>query len=278
MSPPRSISALEPHQSLRVDRFVAPLAHQATRPAAHPHATICLCLSGSGVFWMGCGYRVQPGHLILVPEGAAHGLQESKDLELLGLSICGSAMAPPWGPPLRVALEAVQAGAPAVKVLGHQHASVQGILEQLQSDLDGGAQADELAAQGALCQLTAQILRAQALPTLSPEKLQSQWVAQALAFLQRGATQGVGLQAVAEHVGRAPNHVASTIKARTGRTVMEWVIDARMANSRRLLSQSDANIEQIANRCGYKSPSHFQRSFRRAHGMSPGKWRALHRS
>lgn len=75
----------------------------------------------------------------------------------------------------------------------------------------------------------------------------------------------------------SPTHVATTIKTHIGRTVVQWVTDARMATSRNLLSQSDANVEEVARRSGYKSPSHFQRSFKRAHGVSAGQWRSLQR-
>lgn len=51
------------------------------------------------------------------------------------------------------------------------------------------------------------------------------------------------------------------------------IINSRIENARRLLSETAYTIEQIAERCGYNSIVHFSRQFKQATGLAPSKWR-----
>jgi AraC-like DNA-binding protein len=70
--------------------------------------------------------------------------------------------------------------------------------------------------------------------------------------------------------------VASLVKKATGVTVVGWITRARMSDCRQLLLHTEESVEVIAERCGFASPSHFHRAFKRAHGMPPGEWRRAH--
>ena len=97
-------------------------------------------------------------------------------------------------------------------------------------------------------------------------------------MIEARAPDGISLQDVADQVGRAPAHVAAMMKQHTGRTVVAWITHARMAHARQLLSSSEENIHQIATQLGFASPSHFHRTFRRWHEMTPAQWRRAHRT
>ena len=40
-----------------------------------------------------------------------------------------------------------------------------------------------------------------------------------------------------------------------------------------MLAQTNLTMEEIADRCGYNSPVHFSRQFRKCTGYAPSKWR-----
>jgi AraC-like DNA-binding protein len=103
-------------------------------------------------------------------------------------------------------------------------------------------------------------------------------VARALEFVHRRGATGISLRDVASHVARSPAHVASLVKTATGVTVVGWITRARLSEGRQLLLHTDESIEAIAERCGFASPSHFHRAFKRAHGAPPGEWRRAHRT
>lgn len=83
----------------------------------------------------------------------------------------------------------------------------------------------------------------------------------------------VSLRDVARAVSLTPGHLTTVVRRKTGRTVVEWVKERRMAEARRLLVGTDLSVEEVGRRCGYNDPTHFVRTFRRAHGVTPLGWR-----
>ncbi|BBY42390.1 hypothetical protein A5765_22745 [Mycolicibacterium celeriflavum] len=55
--------------------------------------------------------------------------------------------------------------------------------------------------------------------------------------------------------------------------MQEWIIERRMAESRRLLADTDLSIQEVARQVGIADPGYFSRQFRRMHGTSPRSWR-----
>jgi AraC-like DNA-binding protein len=102
-------------------------------------------------------------------------------------------------------------------------------------------------------------------------------VAESISFIERHCLGPLTLQHVASAIGRSPAYVTTAVKRATGKTVVEWIIDGRMSEARRLLRHSDEKIDAIAERVGYADPTHFIRMFRRAHGVTPAQWRSARR-
>jgi AraC family transcriptional activator of pobA len=81
------------------------------------------------------------------------------------------------------------------------------------------------------------------------------------------------LRDVAADVGLSGGHLTTVVRRRTGRTVLDWILERRLAAARSLLLQSDLTVEAIALRVGFDDPAYFSRRFRHAHGVPPGAWR-----
>lgn len=54
---------------------------------------------------------------------------------------------------------------------------------------------------------------------------------------------------------------------------MRYIRDQRMRAARRELQSPYSLIKEVAVVCGYPDVNHFVRTFRKAHGLSPGQWR-----
>jgi AraC family transcriptional activator of pobA len=78
---------------------------------------------------------------------------------------------------------------------------------------------------------------------------------------------------VATAVGLTPGYLTTLVRRRTGRTVLDWILERRMAAARGLLLGTDMSAEAIAGRVGFADPTYFSRRFRSYHGASPGRWR-----
>jgi AraC family transcriptional activator of pobA len=79
---------------------------------------------------------------------------------------------------------------------------------------------------------------------------------------------------VAAAVGLSPGYLTTLVRQKTGRTVLDWILERRMAAARQLLLATDLSAEAIAQRVGFTDPAYFNRRFRRYHGFAPGRWRA----
>jgi AraC-like DNA-binding protein len=86
-------------------------------------------------------------------------------------------------------------------------------------------------------------------------------------------TERLTLRDVAAAVGLSGGYLTTVVRERTGRTVVDWILERRLAAARALLLGSDLTVEAIALRVGFEDPAYFSRRFRLAHGCAPGAWR-----
>jgi AraC family transcriptional activator of pobA len=119
---------------------------------------------------------------------------------------------------------------------------------------------------------------ARASAVTSTAGLQPTLVGDALRFIERNCLRPISLRDVAAAVNKSSSYVATTVKAATGKTVMEWIIAGRLAEARNRLLHTDELIDVIAERVGYADPTHFIRLFRRTHDATPAAWRSRQRA
>jgi AraC family transcriptional activator of pobA len=98
-------------------------------------------------------------------------------------------------------------------------------------------------------------------------------LAEVFSFVEDRYRECVSLKDVARAVSLSPGHLTTVVRRKTGRTVVEWIAERRLAQARRLLVETDLAVEEVGHRVGYNDPTYFVRSFRRAHGMTPLGWR-----
>lgn len=98
-------------------------------------------------------------------------------------------------------------------------------------------------------------------------------LADVFAVIDRRHAGPLSLRDVAREVGMTPGHLTTVVRRRTGRTVVEWIIERRMAEARGLLAGTDLPVAEVASRVGVSDPGYFSRLFSRAHGVSPRDWR-----
>lgn len=79
---------------------------------------------------------------------------------------------------------------------------------------------------------------------------------------------------LANLVGMSEASFARKFKLRTGQSPMAFVKQARMRAALVHLHEGRLSLGEIAVRCGFADQAHFSRVFRKAHGKTPGKYRA----
>jgi AraC family transcriptional activator of pobA len=98
-------------------------------------------------------------------------------------------------------------------------------------------------------------------------------LADVFAVIEERFREQLSLREVARAVNLTPAYLTTAVRRRTGRTVLEWILERRMAEARRLLVTTDRSVHEIALEVGYGDPGYFVRSFRRVHAVTPLAWR-----
>ncbi|MFG3406774.1 helix-turn-helix domain-containing protein [Streptomyces sp. NPDC048142] len=117
-------------------------------------------------------------------------------------------------------------------------------------------------------------------------------------YLDRSLPEEIGSDPLAEVVSWALEHLheqfdVETLAARaymsrrtfdrrfrslTGSAPLQWLITQRVLQAQRLLETSDYSVDEVAGRCGFRSPVALRGHFRRQLGSSPAAYRAAYRS
>ena len=98
-------------------------------------------------------------------------------------------------------------------------------------------------------------------------------LARVFGFIEERYREPISLRDVARAVGLTPGHLTTVVGRKTGRTVLEWIAERRMAEARRLLVETDLTVGEVGRRVGYADERYFARVFRRGHSVTPLGWR-----
>lgn len=92
-------------------------------------------------------------------------------------------------------------------------------------------------------------------------------------FAEARLGQHLSLAEWADTIGLSPGDFTRRFQQRTGVAPYTWFLDRRIAAAKRLMTQSDMPLVEIALDAGFCSQSHFTEAFRRRVGSTPGRWR-----
>lgn len=95
-------------------------------------------------------------------------------------------------------------------------------------------------------------------------------------ILDRELAKPPSLGDLATRVGCSPEHLARVFRASYGFSVRDWTTRRRVEAAKRLLTQGDRQIGDIAQELGFCDASHFARSFKQATTTTPARFRASH--
>ncbi|GAB2475172.1 helix-turn-helix domain-containing protein [Xylanimonas ulmi] len=98
-------------------------------------------------------------------------------------------------------------------------------------------------------------------------------VRRVLAVVEARFAEPVSTASVARELGYTGGHLTTVMRERTGRTVLDWLTERRMAEARRLLAETDLPLAAIAARTGFRDAAYLARRFGAWHGTTPQRWR-----
>lgn len=103
-------------------------------------------------------------------------------------------------------------------------------------------------------------------------------VQKAVAYIRKNALKGIGVEAVAQHLGCSRRLADLRFRALQGTTIGETLINLRLNEVRRLLATTRESIDAIALTCGYDSPNYLKNLFKKRFGMTMRDFRKSQRA
>jgi AraC-like DNA-binding protein len=94
-----------------------------------------------------------------------------------------------------------------------------------------------------------------------------------LSYVHRNLTEEITIEHAARLAALSPSGFNRFFRRSIGTSFIDYVIDQRLSEARRLLVESDLTVTEISFRCGFTNLSNFNRHFRSRCGKPPLAWR-----
>ena len=98
-------------------------------------------------------------------------------------------------------------------------------------------------------------------------------VAKTMAFIQSGATDGVRVRDVVVTMATSRSGLETRFKASMGYTIHAAIRKAQLERARRMITETNLAMKEIASGTGFKSVQHMTTLFGKAYGRTPAKYR-----
>ena len=98
-------------------------------------------------------------------------------------------------------------------------------------------------------------------------------VEKGLKFIHGRYKSQLTLEQAANEAGMSLSSFVRQFKKKTGMTFVDYVNNLRISLARSLLGNTSMSLLQISIACGFNSQSHFNRTFKKIDGLSPGQYR-----
>lgn len=95
----------------------------------------------------------------------------------------------------------------------------------------------------------------------------------AISYINSNLSEKITVDEIAETCHMSKYHFCRRFKKTIGYTVMEYILNTRLANAKVLLTSTDLSISEISEQCGFSGFSYFSRAFKENCGITPNEFR-----
>jgi AraC-like DNA-binding protein len=94
-------------------------------------------------------------------------------------------------------------------------------------------------------------------------------------YVRENLHRAVTISDLAEQLGYSVSHLRAVFRDRLGVSLGRYMRESRLSEAAKLLQNSEHNVSEIGERCGFESLYAFSRAFRKAYGLPPRAYRQL---
>lgn len=107
------------------------------------------------------------------------------------------------------------------------------------------------------------------------QKTLSKTILHAKQYISGHYSEALTLEKIGQEIGLNPSYFSNVFKKETGVSFIDYLTDVRMANAKILISETDLEIFEIAERSGFNDLKYFSKCFRKVTGLTPVAYRKL---
>ncbi|MET8124573.1 helix-turn-helix domain-containing protein [Streptomyces sp. NPDC005065] len=111
-----------------------------------------------------------------------------------------------------------------------------------------------------------------------PEEIGSDPLAEVVAWALEHLHEQFDVETLAGRAYMSRRTFDRRFRSLTGSAPLQWLITQRVLQAQRLLETSEYSVDEVAGRCGFRSPVALRGHFRRQLGSSPAAYRAAYRA
>ena len=95
-----------------------------------------------------------------------------------------------------------------------------------------------------------------------------------IAYINQYYSEKIALAEIAKAASVSEREASRCFKKNIGQSPMEYLIQYRLNQSKKLLLETNMTITDICQQCGFSDSAYFGKVFRRFYGMTPGEYRS----
>ena len=103
-----------------------------------------------------------------------------------------------------------------------------------------------------------------------------QLVTKAIEYIMLHYREELTLQDVADSIHVSKSYFSNLFKKQTGQNFIDYLIDLRLHEAKRLLAHDDCKIYEVAEKSGFNDVKYFSKLFKKITGMTPMEYREKH--
>lgn len=92
-------------------------------------------------------------------------------------------------------------------------------------------------------------------------------------FISKEYMNNINVNSIAQNVFLSPNYISQIYKKETGETITDYLTRQRIDAAKKLLKETDLQIQQVSEMVGYEDASYFSKVFKKITGIYPQKYR-----
>jgi len=102
-------------------------------------------------------------------------------------------------------------------------------------------------------------------------------VTKAIQYIQNHTYDQISVDDVCEKMQYSSGYLEAKFRKETGRSIHQWISSSRLNEAQRILKYTDYTLPEISVMLGYTDQSHFSKRFKAELGVSPAKYRKMHK-